>query len=277
MDKLVAFFKNVWFRRALSLICWGYTAFIAWIAWLTFAYYFTFENPTPAFVLYLFINVAAMGFMILSRKQVLTQINSYVLPLLVFCITFFGLGNWYLIVPPVVVMLVVFFANTSNETLKTVLGTMALLLFVIGIVGLIGFEMFMGKISFVGPVLSTRDTAYESVSESGEYRLVRYLNSSSERSTMTYFVEYTGDDVELPMGTAKKVFGCISVHTASYTNLSQNFVQWKTVTVNGKKEEILLVDGKYERVNPYTVEAVQSSAASGSSGSSSSGKSSSSK
>ncbi len=265
MDKLVAFFKNVWFRRALALVCWGYTAFMAWIAWLTFGYYFTFENPTPAFVLYLFINVAAMGLMILSRKQVLTQINAYILPLLVFCVTFFGFGNWYLIIPPVVVMLVVFFVNTSNETLKTVLGTMALLLFVIGIVGLIGFEMFMGKISFVGPDLSTRDTAYESVSESGEYRLVRYLNSSEERSTMTYYVEYTGDDVELPMGMAKKVFGCKSVHTASYTNLSQNFVQWKTRTAaNGKKEEILLVDGKYDRENPYTVVVTKSSLSSGS-------------
>lgn len=264
MDKLVAFFKNVWFRRAIAVICWGYTAFMLWIAWLCFAYYFQFENPTPAFVLYLFINVAAAGLMILSRKQVITQINSYILPPIVFFILFFGFGNWYIITPPIVVMLVLFFVNASNETLKTVLGTMYLLMFVIGTAGHIGFERFMGNISFVGPDLTERDTSYEALSESGEYRLVRYLDSSVARNTMTYYVEYTGDDITLPKGSAKKVFGCKQVHTAAYTDLSQNFVTWGTETRNGKKTEILYVDGRNVRDNPYLVKEISSSSRSSS-------------
>lgn len=259
MDKLVAFFKNVWFRRAIAVICWGYTAFMLWIAWLCFAYYFQFENPTPAFVLYLFINVAAVGLMILSRKQVITQVNSYILPPIVFMILFFGFGNWYIIIPPIVVMLVLFFVNASNETLKTVLGTMYLLLFVIGTAGHIGYERFMGNLSFVGPDLTERDTDYETLSESGEYRLVRYLDSSPARNTMTYYVEYTGDDITLPKGVAKKVFGCKQVHTAAYTSLTQNFVSWGTQTRNGKKVEILYVDGQNVRDNPYLVKEISSS------------------
>lgn len=270
MDKLVAFFKNVWFRRAIAVISWGYTVFIAWIAWLCFAYYFQFENPTPSFVLYLFINVCAMGFMILSRKQVITQVNSYIIPPLVFCITFFGFGNWYIVIPPVVVMLVLFFVNTSNETLKTVLGTMYLLLFVIGIAGHIGVVRFIGNMNFLGPDLTTRDLSYESLSSTGEYRLVRYLNSSTDRNTMSYYVEYTGDDVTFPKGVAKKVIGCSHIHTAAYATLDQTFVEWKIVTKNGKQTEILLVDGKSERENPYLVEKVISSSRTTSSRSSSS-------
>ena len=259
MDKLVAFFKNIWFRRAIAVISWGYTAFMVWIAWLTYAYYFQFENPTPAFVLYLFINVCAMGFMILSRKQVITQINSYILPPIVFLVMFFGFGNWFIVIPPVMVMLVLFFVNTSNETLKTVLGTMYLLLFVIGIAGHIGVVRFIGNFNFLGPDLTKRDLSYESLSSSGEYRLVRYLDSSTDRNTMSFYVEYTGDDVTFPMGVAKKVFGCSRIHTASYTSLSQNFVEWKTVKKNGKDVEVLIVDGKSERENPYLAEKVTSS------------------
>lgn len=259
MDKLVAFFKNVWFRRGVAIASWAYTGFMIWVAWLSFAYYLQFENPTPAFVLYLFINVSALGLMILSRKQVITQVNSYVLPPIVFLITFFGFGNWYVIIPPIVVMLVLFFVNTSNETLKTVLGTMYLLLFVIGIVGHIGVERFIGNISFVGPDLTTRDLNYESLSKTGEYRLVRYLESTSDHNTMKYYVEYTGDDVKLPMGVAKKVRGCKFVHTAAYTNLSQNFVEWKMQMVSGKDTEVLIVDGKSVRENPYLMKPISTS------------------
>ncbi len=258
MDKLVAFFKNVWFRRVIAVICWGYTGFMVWIAWLTFAYYFQFENPTPAFILYLFINVAALGLFILSRRQVITRVNSFILPPIVFLVTFFGFGNWYIIIPPVVVMLVLFFVNASNETLKTVLGTMYLLLFVIGIAGHIGVTRFIGNLNLLGPDLSTRDTSYESLSKNGEYRLVRYLDSYPDRNTMTYYVEYTGDDYKLPQGVAKKVFGCKSIHVAAYTSLSQNFVEWKTSTKSGKQTEVLLVDGKVEQENPYLVDKTKS-------------------
>ncbi len=258
MDKLVAFFKNVWFRRVIAVIGWGYTAFMAWIAWLCFAYYLQFDNPTPAFILYLFINVAAMGLFILSRRQVITRVNSFILPLIVFLVTFFGFGNWYIVIPPIVVMLVLFFVNASNETLKTVLGTMLLLLFVIGIAGQIGVTRFIGDLKLLGPALSKRDISYESLSKTGEYRLVRYLDSYPDRNTMTYYVEYTGDDYKLPQGTAKKVFGCKSIHVAAYTNITQNFVEWKVTKKNGKETEVLLVDKKNEQENPYLVKTTKS-------------------
>lgn len=256
MDKLVAFFKNVWFRRAVALLCWGYTALMLWVAWLNFGFFFEFENPTPLFVLYLFVNISALGLMIFTRKQMFTKINSYVLPPIIFAIVIFGFGNWYMIAPPLVVMIVVFFVNNSNETLKTVLGTMYLLMYVVGVVGYIGVRMFMGDISFTGVDLTRRDPAYEKLSESGDYRLVRYINDTNERKTMSYYVEYTGDDVEIPLGLCKKVFGCKHVHTATYQNRSEDIVEWSTQKVDGVKTDVLLVEGSL-RENPYLIKPTE--------------------
>lgn len=253
MDKLVAFFKNVWFKRFVALLCWGYTALMLWIAWLNFGFFFAFDNPTPLFVLYLFVNISALGLMIYTRKQVFTKLNSYVLPPIIFAIVIFGFGNWYMIAPPLVVMIVLFFANNSNETLKTVLGTMYLLMYVIGVVGYIGIQMFMGDFTFItGVDLNKRDPAYEKLSQTGEYRLVRYINDTNERKTMSYYVEYTGDDTKIPLGFCKKVFGCKFVHTATYQNRSEDLVEWSTQKVDGVKTDVLLVEGSL-RENPYLI------------------------
>lgn len=208
------------------------------------------------FVLYLFVNIAALGLMILTRKQMFTKINAYILPPIVFAIVIFGFGNWYMIAPPLVVMLVLFFVNNSNETLKTVLGTMYLLMYVIGVVGYIGIRMFMGDITFTGVDLTRRDPDYEKLSESGEYRIVRYINDTNERKTMTYYVEYTGDDVEIPLGLCKKVFGCRHIHTATYQNKSEDLVSWSTQKVDGVKTDVLLVEGSL-RENPYLIKPAE--------------------
>jgi len=269
MDKLVAFFKNVWFRRAVALLCWGYTALMLWLAWLCFGYFFEFENPTPLFVLYLFVNISALGLLILTRKQMITKINAYFLPPIIFAIVIFGFGNWYMIAPPLVVMIVVFFVNNSNETLKTVLGTLYLLMYVIGVVGYVGIQMFMGDVSFTGVDLTRRDPDYEKLSESGDYRIVRYINDTGERKTMSYYVEFTGEDTEIPLGFCKKVFGCKHVHTATYKNKSEDLVEWSTQLVEGEKQDVLMVEGSL-RENPYLIKPAEEEESSDSSESSSS-------
>lgn len=269
MDKLIAFFKNIWFRRGVAMAGWGYTLFMVWVAYLSFGYYFDIEKPAPLFVLYLFVNLCAMALFILSRKQIITQVNSYFLPPIIFAILIFSFGNWYISFPPIAVMLVVFFANSSNETLKTVLGTLYLLMFVIGVVGYIGVQMFMGSITFTGVELSKRDPNYEKLSESGKYRIVRYFDTNGDRMLQKYFVEATEDDIKIPMGMCKKVYECKSIHTASYTTVPGDLVEWQTVKEDGKKKEVLLVES-FVRENPYLVVAIENSESSGSSSSGSS-------
>lgn len=252
MDKLVAFFKNVWFRRGVAVVCWGYTALMVWIAWLTFGYYFEFENATSLFVLYLFVNIAALGLMILSRKQVITMINCMLLPPIIFTIVIFGFGNWYIILPPLVVVIAMFFINAANETLKTVLGTFYLLMYVIGVVAYVAINLFMGKMTVTGLDLTLRDADYEKLSPSGEYRIVRYVDRPGERRTAAYYVEETAEDVEIPFGLCKKVFGSMHVHTASYGGKSDDPIFWTRSVIDGLQTEVLDVEGSI-RVNPMTV------------------------
>lgn len=255
MDKLVSFFKNVWFRRAVAVTGWVYTLLMVWVTYLSFGYYFEVENITTLFVLYLFVNCIALGLLILSRKQVLTRINSYVLPLIVFALTIFGFGNWYLIVPPAVVMLVLFFVNTSNETLKVVFGTMLLLLYVIGIVGYVGLKMFIPDLSFTGVDLNTRDKTYEKLSKDGNYRIVRYFGSNGNNKLQYYYVEATENDINIPFGVCKRVYGCQHINTSAYSDTPRDIVEWGTRATDGKNTEVLLVQG-YVQENPYLIEEI---------------------
>ena len=131
MDTLVALFKNVWLKRGVALLCWGYTGLLIWIAWLNGAFFLEYENPTSLFVVYVFVNIAALGLLIYTRRQVITQVNVMILPPVVFATFLLAFGNWYMILPPLVVLVAMFFICTANETLKTVLGTMYLLMYVL--------------------------------------------------------------------------------------------------------------------------------------------------
>ena len=256
MDKVVAFFKNVWFKRAVALLCWSYTAVMTWVAWLNFAFFFEYENPTSLFVLYLFINVAALGLMFYTRKQAITKLNCMILPLIVFLIVIFGYGNWYMIAPPLAVVVIMFFANNANETLKTVIGTMYLLMYVIGVAAYMAITMLMGPITFTGVELPLRDPDYEVLSPSGEYSIVRYVDEpSGDRRIAMYYIEYTLEDEEIPFGFCKKVFGCEHSLSSQYTGKSDDPIKW--VEIDG--EEMLSVEGSI-RENPYLVEPVSETA-----------------
>ncbi len=256
MDKVVAFFKNVWVKRGVALVCWAYTVLVAWVAWLYFAFHIEYENPTSLFVLYLFVSVAALGLMFYTRKQTFTKLNCMIMPLFVFLIAIFAYGNLYVILPPLAVVVVMFFANNANETLKTVLGTMYLLMFVIGIAGYIAIEMLMGPLTFTGVDLTRRDPNYEVLSPSGEYRIVRYVDEpSGDRRIAAYYIEYTLEDEEIPFGFAKKVFGCEHSLSSQYTSTTDDPIKW--VEVDG--EEMLSVEGSI-RENPYLVEPVSETA-----------------
>lgn len=258
MDKLIAFFKNVWFRRGVAVACLGYTFFMIWLAYISYGYYMDLENPTPLFVLYLFVNICAAALLVISRKQVITQINSYILPPIIFVILLCAFGNWYLIVPPLVVMLVLFFANSSNETLKTVLGTMYLLMFVIGIVGYIGIKIFIGDITFTtGVDLSKRDPNYEKLSSSGDYRIVRYFDTNGINTVQMYYVEETKDDIKIPLGMCKKVSGCEYIHTAAYSGIPRDVVEWSKTGSGSEQREVILVESVV-RENPYLIDRTES-------------------
>ena len=198
-------------------------------------------------------NIAALALLIYTRRQVITQVNVMILPPVVFATFLLAFGNWYMILPPLVVLVAMFFICTANETLKTVLGTMYLLMYVIGAAAYITITLLMGKITLAGVDLDLRDRNYEVLSADGQYRIVRYVDKpTGERRTASYYVEDISKDKKIPFGSAKRVLGSGWVVTAKYTSKSDSPVSWVTKTVDGKKVEMLSVEGTLKE-NPYLV------------------------
>lgn len=257
MDTLASIFGNVWLKRGMAVLCWGYTGLLVWLAWLNFAYFLEYDNPTSLFVIYVFINVAALGLMIYTRHQVITQINVMIMPLILLVSFILAFGSWYMLLPPICVIVAMFFICRANETLKTVLGTMYLLMFVVGGAAYVAITLLMGRLTiFTGVDLTIRDANYEKLSSDEAYRIVRYVDKpNGERRTASYYVEDVSGDVDIPFGKAKKVLGCGWVLTTKYSGREDDPVSWVKTTIDGERVEALNVEGVIKE-NPYLAEEI---------------------
>lgn len=257
MDTLASIFGNVWLKRGVAVLCWGYTGLLVWLAWLNFAYFLEYENPTSLFVIYVFINVAALGLMIYTRHQVITQINVMIMPLILLVSFILAFGSWYMLLPPICVIVAMFFICRANETLKTVLGTMYLLMFVVGGAAYVAITLLMGRLTiFTGVDLTLRDANYEKLSSDEAYRIVRYVDKpNGERRTASYYVEDVSGDIDIPFGKAKKVLGCGWVLTTKYSGREDDPVSWVKTTIDGERVEALNVEGVIKE-NPYLAEEI---------------------
>lgn len=257
MDTLASIFGNVWLKRGVAVLCWGYTGLLVWLAWLNFAYFLEYENPTSLFVIYVFINVAALGLMIYTRHQVITQINVMIMPPILLVSFILAFGSWYMLLPPICVIVAMFFICRANETLKTVLGTMYLLMFVVGGAAYVAMTLLMGRLTvFTGVDLTLRDANYEKLSSDEAYRIVRYVDKpNGERRTASYYVEDVSGDIDIPFGKAKKVLGCGWVLTTKYSGREDDPVSWVKTTIDGERIEALNVEGVIKE-NPYLAEEI---------------------
>jgi hypothetical protein len=249
MNKIFAFFGNKWTKLGFSVISVGYGAFLAWVAWLTFAYYFTYENPAALFLLYVFINVIFGIVMIYTRKQILTQITVGFMHPFILIILFFGFGNWYLILPAFVTATVVFFASGVNESLKIILGTTYMIIFVLAVLGYLTLETLTIKIPLPNgnPLkmdLYLRSDDYivyeKKDGDAGPYRLVAYIDPETDETRFaTYYVETTLRDKKYWFLTCERVFGCSKAGTVKYRdNLDIRWVDENNLWFDGRFIEI---------------------------------------
>lgn len=237
MDKVLSFFKNRWTKLGFSLLSIGYGAFLVFLAWLTFSHYLVPTNPASLFTLYLFINVIFGIIMIYTRRQVITQIIACFLHPCILVTLIFAFGNWYLLVPPFIISTVVFFAAASSETLKTVLGTIYLIFFVIGVLGYLTLQTFTIKIFEVDLNLRSSDYLY---SPDKNYRVVKYIDSESKENRMiVYYVEPANEDLHLWFLDCEMFYSGVKIHATRYEN--QPDVKWLS-------DNKLLIDGKVKDI-----------------------------
>lgn len=238
MNKVAAFLTNRWFKFGVSFLSIGYPVFLGFVAWLMMSFYVQPTHTGALFTLFLFINVIFGGLMFFTRKQIVTRMCAMITPLISFAILIFGFGNWFIIVPPIVVCVLIFFLCGVSETTKTILGTIYLLMYVVGVLVYLTLSMLLGNITLYDVNLSERSTTYNN-SPDGLYRLVTYVEPEKDaQRTVSFYLEETEGDISIPFAECKKVLGCIHINTSAYDRPAK--IEWKddhTLFVDGRQRE----------------------------------------
>lgn len=222
------FLKNPWVKRTVSIFNLAYFAVIAMLTFATFLYTieFTQGKEVTFFVIYFLASILFMGLMIYSRREICTKIVSVLLLPVTFALILFNWGNWILILPPFVVALVIFFASGVHETTKVVLGTIYLLLYVLGLVGFLVLRMLFGGSSVTTQLdqnlpdneevfklyndetqwnrLVTMTKDENTISPDGKYKIVLYDIQDNDKGRIKICVVPYGEDVELKFFTLKQ-------------------------------------------------------------------------
>lgn len=269
MDKVIGFFKNKWCKRFFSLFTLAFPLFLIYVDWIAFAYSMEPVNPIALFLLYVLVNFIFGGLMFYTRKQVLTCFVLCISPLLIFLMMIIDFGNWYLLIPPLAVCGFTFLASGAGETLKTVLGTIYLLMFVVGaLVYLTLLHFNLTPQTFLPSALNycnleNRTYAYE-YSPEGTYRVVQYIDDDNpERISATFYIEETANDIQLPFMNAYQHFGSLKVLvTVNLDELEYYWISDEEFYIDGRIKNIpelfeqqklaLLAEGKEEEETTET-------------------------
>ena len=243
MEKVLNLVKNKWFRLGVSAVSLVYVWFCGYIAWLVFAYYLKPTNNISLFALYLFLNFLFGAVLFFTRKTIVTKIVVMIIPFEVFFLWIAGFGEWFITVPPLAVCIFAFFAAKNSETLKTVLGTILLLVYVVGsfvYMTLLSFNITLDYMLTRDEIdISQRHEESYLMSKNGTYRLVEYIETSETRTTHKYYVEIAAQDVHLAFLDAYRVFGCKSVLASVYTDTANpKWISDTKLEIDGKVRDM---------------------------------------
>ncbi|MCL2696800.1 MAG: hypothetical protein FWE74_01810 [Oscillospiraceae bacterium] len=212
LNKVASFFKNKWTKIGFSALSLGYGFFMLWLAWLTFTFHLVPTNSVSLFSLYLLINVLFGTVMLYTRKQIATQITACLLHPCILIMLVFAFGDLYLLIPAFAVATIVFFAAGTPESLKTILGTVYLILFVLTILGYLTLQIFAITSNIFPVNLELRSDVYIH-STDGSYRLVMYIDKENkENRTVTFHAEFTEGDTRLPFLNGEKYADSTRIH-----------------------------------------------------------------
>lgn len=190
MEILMKVLKNKWFIMFVSILNAVYTACLLLFAGASMFYHIEFVDTMKFAIIYSVFSVIVGLLMYYTRGSFLTSIFNILnmfafLPLLLL-----EWGNWPLLIPAAIVTLFNFFSCHMNDTMKTVFGTIFLLLY---IVCCVAFFLIMNVFR-----VTTIDTEIgRGVSPSGYFRyyVLNVENKSSGKTAV--YVEPNTLDVEV--------------------------------------------------------------------------------
>jgi len=222
-------------KRILSLLSIGYIGLMIFLAYSSLYYDIKITNKTSFVILEIFLGLLFGGTMLYTRKQILTSIAGifgllFYLPVV---ILYYSKENLILLIPLGIVSVLVFFFSGAGEGLKTILGTIYLLLYIICIlVYYLYISIFAG---------STVDViTHESISPSQNYRCyVLDITDTSEGTTKVIIEPNYGDIVYSNITFEEKGYKRV-VYNIRKNNLNL-IPEWSTSEKDG---DILKINGE---------------------------------
>lgn len=248
MEKFLKFLKNRWFLFGISFLSVIYVLFVGNMVRITFTCHLEINNFTSMMALYLLINFLFGVLMFFTRKQIPTIICAILIPIEAFALMITAFGQWYLIIPPAVVGMFAFLMCGVAESCKTVMGTLFLLMFVVG--GLVynvfmnfGISLFYVITDLQGHGIEVdmeeRSSDYLN-SPDGTYRLVKYIdNGDNGRSVTGYYVEPASQDEEYPFVYCYRVYGCRHVLSTLYdSDINPRWISDSVLFIDGRQRDM---------------------------------------
>lgn len=250
MDKILKVLKNRWFLLGVSFLSFIYIIMMFNVIDNVFTCYLEVENFSAMMVLYVFLNFIFGAIMFFTRKQIPTIITALVIPFLTFVLMIVGFGQWHFIIPPLIVSAVIFLSCGVGESCKTVMGTLLLIMFVVGglaynimceYLDINLFYVTTEEFTSQGQDLdfSARSKDYLETSD-GKYRLVHYVEQKGDNNVVSYYVEEAFKDKEYPFVICRKVFGCKRVLVSVYErDINPRWVNNTTLSIDGKTVNVV--------------------------------------
>ncbi|MDE7281418.1 MAG: hypothetical protein K2N36_06730, partial [Ruminiclostridium sp.] len=192
-----------------------------------------------------------------------------VIPLEALVLMIVSFGQWYIVIPPVIVGAVTFLACGVGESCKTVMGTLLLIMFVAGGLAYSVMSSYFGiSLRFVAtdilPDVESQDIDFSTrsldylVTEDGKYRLVRYIDHKDDHTVTSYYVEEAFKDVEYPYAVFRRTFGSRSVLVTAYErNVNAKWISNDKLSIDGKTLTIDEIFAPLNENEPETTTAAE--------------------
>lgn len=201
MEKLKTILTNKWFILAISLLCSAYTACLCYFAYAVFFYNIEYTDKTLFAIVYTVLSLLAGLLFFYTRRSFITCIISMANMAVFFPTLMLDWGNWPLLIPAAMVTLFGFFCCKMNDTMKTVFGTIFLLLYILG-----GIAFFLIMNVFRVTTVDTLLTPLGGiVSPSGNFRCYVLDVQNKSSGKVAVYVE--------PNKLDKDILGCMRLNT----------------------------------------------------------------
>lgn len=202
--------SNKWFQFFVSVFNIVYLLLIGTLTVWTFLYNIKFNNEAAFYTLYISLSVIFCVTMFISRQQFITRVLSLLILLPTFALVIFNLENPIIYIPCFVVGVFMFFACSANANAKVVMGTIYLLMYIVGIIGfMLIYTLFGGNSTETVLTSSLTDTAItseydmdkiaelnaNSVSPNGKYRYYILDVQDNDRGKVIIVVEPNDMDI----------------------------------------------------------------------------------